>query len=191
MDLSNQNSIGSALLIRIAVPGEPVTYFSTYYRDLTVGGTTYTGLGNLMSITPTQNDLRISEQTLTIAITGLVSSNQALVRDTPVRGSPITIKRYVFNPTTGQGLAIADNPTGRFFGIVTNWSMEFTADADNRNAQIVITLDCASTVSVLANKFAGRRTNPDDMRALYPNDASFDRVPNLARSNFDFGVPKQ
>lgn len=190
MDLSNQSAIGSALLVSIAVPDEPVTYFSTYYRSLTLDGVTYTGLGNLLSISDTQNDLRVTPQSLSLVISGIPTSNQTLVKETRIKGSPIVVKRYVFNPITGQGLSIADNPTGRFHGIINNWSMEFTADVDNRDASITIVLECSSFVEILNNKIAGRRTNPDDQRVFYPGDASFDRVPNLARSNFDFGVPK-
>lgn len=190
MDLSDQNSIGSALLIEISVPGEPVTYFSTYWRDLTIGDVTYTGLGSLLSITATQNDLRVTEQSLTIGISGLVSDNVQLVRSSPVRGSPIVIKRYVFDPVTGVGLDIADNPTGRFHGIIANWSMEFTASNQDRSGEVNIILECASTVSIMANKIAGRRTNGEDQRRLYPTDFCFDRVANLADSNIDFGVPR-
>lgn len=190
MDLSNQSSIGSALLISIAVPDEPVTYFSTYWRDLTVDGNTYTGLGSLMSLTGTQNDLRISEQNLTIVISGIPAENISLVRDTPIKGSPIVIKRYVFNPITGIGLAIADNPTGRFHGIVTNWGIDFSAATDTRSAEITISLECSTQIEVLANKINGRRTNPEDQRRLYPTDFCFDQVPRLAGSNIDFGVPK-
>jgi hypothetical protein len=77
MDLSTQNSIGSALLIAVSVPGEPVTTFSTYWKDLSVGGINYVGLGSLLSITDSRSDLRAAPQDLNVSISGLVSSNLA------------------------------------------------------------------------------------------------------------------
>ena len=46
-----------------------------------------------------------------------------------------------------------------------------------------------SAINQLNNKVAGRRTNPIDQAEFYPGDQSFDRVPALAKSNFNFGAP--
>ena len=190
MDLSTQSSIGSALLISISVPGEPVTTFSTYWKALTVDTVNYVGLGSLMSITDTANELRATPQELSIVISGIPSSNQDLATNDLLRGSPISILRYVFDPVTGEGLAIDDNPTGRFYGIVNNYSMEFETDSQDRSGTLSIVLNCSSTVEQLNNKVAGRKTTPEDMKRYAPGDLSFDRVASLARSNFNFGAPQ-
>jgi hypothetical protein len=192
MDLSTQNSVGSALLIAVSVPGEPVTTFSTYWKDLSVGGINYVGLGSLISITESRSDLRAAPQDLSIAISGLVSSNLDFVRNNILRGSPISILRYIFNPVTGVGLSISDNPTGRFHGIVTNYTIDYTADpaSASRTGSVTINLQCSSVVEQLNNKISGRRTSSEDMKKFYPGDLSMDRVSSLARTNFNFGAPK-
>ena len=191
MDLSTQNSIGSALLIAVSVPGEPVTTFSTYWKDLTVNSQTYVGLGSLLSITDSRSDLRAAPQDLNISISGLVSSNLDFVKNNLLRGSPISILRYVFNPVTGVALAIADNPTGRFYGIVTNYSIDYTADptTPDRSGSVTINLQCSSVVEQLSKKISGCRTSSEDMKKFYPGDLSMDRVSSLARTNFNFGAP--
>jgi hypothetical protein len=54
---------------------------------------------------------------------------------------------------------------------------------------VSLTLTCTSVVGLLNNKITGRRTNPTDQELFYPGDKSMDRVPSLAKSNFNFGAP--
>jgi hypothetical protein len=192
MNLSSYSAIGSALLVKIAVTGEPVTAFSTYWRNLTVGGVTYLGLGSLSSITETQNNIRATGQQLSIGISGIPVANVSLVKNSQLRGSPVEIYRLIFDPVTGEPLAIDDNPTGRFFGIVDSFSIDFSGDMQEatRSATSNITIQVASTVSQMENKVSGRRTSSDDMKKYYPGDLSMDRVGSLARSNFNFGAPE-
>jgi hypothetical protein len=193
MDLSSQSSIGSAFLVRIAVPNETVTTFTNYWRSITYDGTVYTGLGSLMDITATQNTIRATSQNLTITISGIPAANLTFATEALLRGSPVEIWRYVFNPQTGVALTgIGDNPAGRFFGIVNNFTITYDVDptSPDRTSTATILLDCTSSVDILANKVAGRRTTPEDMKRYFPGDLSMDRVPKLANSNFNFGAPQ-
>jgi hypothetical protein len=193
MDLSSQSSIGSAFLIRIAVPNEPVTTFTDYWKSITYDGTPYTGLGSLMGVTATQNTIRATSQNLTITISGIPAANLSFATQSLLRGSPVEIWRYVFNPQTGAALTgIGDNPAGRFFGIINNYTITYDVDPTDasRTSTATILLDCTSSVDILANKVAGRRTTPEDMKRYFPGDLSMDRVPNLANSNFNFGAPQ-
>jgi len=192
MNLDNQYAIGNTLLVKIAVPDEPVSTFTTYWKSLTVGGTTYTGLGSLITISETQNNLRSTGQILTLGISGIPAENLALTKLNLLRGSPIEIRRYVFDPNTGVGLNnVGTNPSGRFFGIINNYTIDFEIDPrdSTRSASSTILLECSSTVSVLGNKVAGRRTTAEDMKKYFPGDLSMDRVGRLANSNFNFGSP--
>lgn len=194
MDLSNQTSIGSALLVKVSVPNETPTTFSTFYKTLTIDGVNYVGLGQLLSITSSSSELRTTASDISIGITAIPSQNITLVDNALLRGSPVEVWRYVFNPTTGEALTgIGDNPAGRFFGIVTNFTMDFTMDPKDptRVATAGIILQASSTVEQLSNKLAGRRTTPEDQQRYFPGDQSMDRVPVLARSNFNFGAPAQ
>lgn len=192
MDLSEKHAIGNALLVTIAVPNEPVTTFTTYWKSLTVAGVTYTGLGSLISISETQNNLRSTGQVLTLGISALPAENLALTKLTLLRGSPIEIRRYVFDPATGEALTgIGNNPGGRFFGIINNYTLDFDIDTTSvdRTATATVLLECSSTIDVLGNKVTGRRTTGEDMKKFFPGDVSMDRVGRLANSNFNFGSP--
>jgi hypothetical protein len=193
MDLSSQSSIGSAFLVSVAVPGEPITTFTDYWKSITAEGTNFSGLGSLMSVTSTQNTIRATSQNLTITISGLPTTNLSFVNESLLRGSAVEIYRYVFNPQTGAALGnIGTNPSGRFFGIVNNYTLTYDVDPrdPSRTSTATIQLDCTSSVDVLANKVNGRRTTPEDMKRYFPGDLSMDRVPSLASSNFNFGAPQ-
>jgi hypothetical protein len=75
-------------------------------------------------------------------------------------------------------------------GFVTNYSISEEYDNQARTAKSSIIFTCASKLDVLGNTSSGRRTNPDDQKALYPTDISMDRVTSLSGSNFNFGAPK-
>ena len=62
-------------------------------------------------------------------------------------------------------------------------------DLAGSDGSVVITLTATSIIDQLNNKVSGRRTNPIDQAEFYPGDQSFDRVPALAKSNFNFGAP--
>lgn len=193
MDLSSKSSIGSAFLIRVAVPGEAVTTFTDYWKSITYDGTVYTGLGSLMSVTSTQNTIRATSQNLSITISGIPPANLTFATQSQLRGSPVEIWRYVFDPQTGVAMSdIGTNPAGRFFGIINNYTISYDVNpTDNsRSSTATILLDCTSTVDILANKVNGRRTTPEDMKRYFPGDLSMDRVPSLANSNFNFGAPQ-
>jgi len=188
IDLSSYNSIQTSLFVKMTVPDYAVLTFSDYNRALTFGGTTYTGLGRLLAISDSSSSLRASAGDLTITISGIPNSSIAEILNNKIKGSAIEVWRWVFDPVTGQALAITGNPAGRFRGIVTNYSLEEDWDSTASTATNTILLTCASTVEILNNKVSGRRTNPTDQKALYPGDVSMDRVPTLANSNFNFGA---
>ena len=99
------------------------------------------------------------------------------------------VYRLFSNPSTGAVLSIAGNPAGRFRGYVNNYSLQEEWDNQTRTATNTIVLQCASSVDVLNNKIAGRKTNPESQKRFYPTDVSFDRVPNLENATFNFGAP--
>jgi len=192
MNLTDKYAIGKALLVKIAVPEEPVTTFTTYWKSLTVGSTVYTGLGSLITISESQNNIRSTGQVLTLGISGIPAQNLALTKLNLLRGSPVEILRFVFDPATGVAIPnIGNNPGGRFFGIINNYTIDFEIDTRDpaRSATSTILLECSSTVDVLNNKVTGRRTTGEDMKKFFPGDLSMDRVGKLANSNFNFGSP--
>ena len=188
LDLSTYGEIQTALFCRIDVPDYEVLRFSNYSLPLTIDSESYTGIGNLMSVTTSASELRVSTSEVTVTISGIPSKNISDVLTYKFRGSNIIVYRAIFNPTTGILLDIPSNPVGKFRGIVNNYSLN--EDWSGTDASNTISLMCTSTIGLLNNKVTGRKTNPNDQKLYYPDDISMDRVPNLANSNFNFGARK-
>ena len=187
IDLSNQPHIATALFVKVVVPGVETLCFSNYIKSLTFNGDTYSALGELMSVTDTSSELKVSTQELTIGISGIVQQNISDVLTYKFTGSPVYVYRGIFNTTNGTLVTgIGSNPVGKFSGIVNNFSLVETWQG--QDASNVLNLVCSSTVGFLQKKTAGRRTNPTDEKYWYPNDKSMNRVPTLANSKFNFGA---
>lgn len=186
LDLSAYDSIQTALFCKVVVPDYTTLTFSNYSRNLTIDGTTYTGLGQLLEVTDSTSELRASANELTVTISGIPTQNITDLLTYRFKGSSITVIRAVFDPVTGQLLDIAGNPAGRFQGIINNFGIN--EDWSGQDASTTVSFVCTSTVGVLINKVAGRKTNSQDQKKFYPTDLSMDRVAQLANSNYNFGA---
>lgn len=189
VNLTSYTSIQANNFVRIDVPDYSILRFSDYHRDYTIDGESYTGLGTLLGLTDNVSELRITNQEMTISLAGIPITRVSEILDNKITGSAIRVYRNFFDATTGAALAIAGNPITRFSGVITNYSIQDeVAEASSDEAgTITLTLTAASLVEVLSQKLAGRRTNPVDQKRYYPTDISMDRVPTIARSQFNFG----
>jgi hypothetical protein len=178
------------MFVKLDIPDYDILTFSDYHKSYTLNGTTYQGLGQLLSISDTASSLRATGQELTISISGVPDGNIADVLTTPIKGSSLTILRAFFDSTTGALLSIAGNPVGKFNGVISNYTIADDLGEGDRTGSLTITFVATNVVDLLNNKVTGRRTNPLDEKEFYPTDQSFDRVPSLAQSNFNFGAPQ-
>jgi hypothetical protein len=94
------------------------------------------------------------------------------------------VYRGFFDATTGELLAIGGNPAGKFQGIVSNYDLTDDLDVGSSTGTVTITFTVKSVVEMLENKTTGRRTAPADF-----SNGDMNRVPALAKSNFNFGAP--
>jgi hypothetical protein len=202
INLSTYNNIETALLVRIDVqnyrtnPGtasSQVLKFSDYYVDITYTGAdstadTYTGLGKLVNVSASTNELRSSGDSITVTLSGIPTSSIQEIIYSDIKDCDIKIYRAIVDKTSGEILPISGNPTGRFFGRINNYSLEEEYDAVSRTSTNTISLICSSYIELMQNKLSGRRTNPLDHKRLYPTDISMDRVPNLSGANINFGA---
>lgn len=198
MALTDYQHIRTALLVKIEVeeyydrgiPGivQETLAFTDHFSDYTYDGDTYTALGNLLSITSSTAELTPTSNSVSIAISGIPNDSIIEIVNSKIKASPVTIYRAFFDH---EGNFINDgtttNPIGRFRGFVNNYSLDEEWNQAEKTASNIITLDCASTVDILAKKSGGRKTNPTSMRKHYPNDPSFDRTPILVGANTNFG----
>lgn len=201
-NLNGYNSIACALLVRITCTKyrtTPIGEYTTEILKFNDSGYTvtldmgdgnieeYRGLGRLVSISSSRNELRNSSNEVTIAITGIPDSSIAEIMNSKFKGSKVEIFRVLIDPQTGNVLNIPGNPAGRFYGLVTNFSLEETYDNSARLSTNTIGLVCTSHLGWLAQRIQGRRTNPYDQEAYFPGDNSFSRVPSLIGVTYNWG----
>lgn len=189
IDLSTYRSIQTNLFVKLDIPNYEVLTFSDYHKDLSISGTNYTGLGQLVNISNTSGNLRAAPEDVTITITGIPIQNVTAVLNNRIKGSAVEIYRAFFDPSTGELLPILGNPAGKFQGVVNNFEISDDLEMGTDTGIFTLILTATSVVELLNNKVSGRRTNPVDQRQWFPTDASMDRVPSLAKANFNFGAP--
>lgn len=185
IDLSSYRSIQTNLFVKLVIPGYDTLTFSDYHKNYTIDGTNYTGLGELLSVGNTDDNLRAAPSELAISISGIPSGNVSDIIDNRIKGSECKVYRGFFNVETGELLSIAGNPAGKFQGIVSNYDIADDLDIGSDKGTVTLTLTVTSVVELLQNKINGRRTNPQD----FP-DGDMDRVLPLQKSNFNFGAPQ-
>lgn len=200
INLNSYRAIETGLFVRIPVdyyrasagdtPSSQVLRFSDYRGTVSIDGESYQGLGKLLGITSTTSELKGSTSSVTISISGIPNTSISEIINSRLKGCPVKIYRVVFDPVTGNKLNISGNPAGRFFGIISNYSLEEDYNVDTRTSTNTISIICSSNMGFLENKISGRKTNPESMKRFYPTDLSMDRVPNLVGANFNFGAPK-
>lgn len=190
LNLSAYKSIQTNIFVVIYAPSQTLT-FSDYHKSFTLpssvdgAGKTYTGLGQLLSVSQTTNSLRASREELTISISGIPSANVSAILNTKIKGSIIQVSRGFFDPNSSAYI----NGAGKFRGIISNFEISDDLNMGSDTGEVVLTLTATSVVEMLNNKITGRRTNPTDQKQFYPTDTAMDRVPALAKSNFNFGAP--
>lgn len=189
IDLSAYASVETHLFIKIDIPDYEVLTFSDYYKSYTIAGDTYQALGQLLSVSDTDSNLRATPSELSIVISGIPEGRISEILANRIKGSRVEVLRAFFNPVTGELLNISGNPAGKFKGVIGNYSINDDIAEGGDTGTISIVLTAKSVIDLLNNKVTGRRTNPIDQAQFYPGDESFDRVPALAKSNFNFGAP--
>lgn len=198
VDLSSYDTIETALCVRIIVDyynGQPVTNilrFSDYNEILQIGESdTFIGLGKFVSIGATPSELKSSNGSMTLTISGIPNTSISEVINSQFKGARIEVYRVFLDASTGQVITELNGGfIGRFFGIINNYSLDESYDVTTRTSSNTITFTCSSKAEILENKVAGRKTNPSSWRRFYSNDASMDRVPSLVGANFNFGAPQ-
>lgn len=188
--LRDLSAIQANNFVKMVIPDTGTLTFSDYHTSYTIDSVAYTGLGSLLAITDTVSELRSSSSEVSVSIAGIPISQVATIINSQIVASEITIYRVFFDSTTGAALDLdIGNPLVKFRGRITNYTIQDdrVSVADSGTGTIVITITASSEIATLEQKISGRRTNPVDHRRLYPTDPSMDRVPTIARSNYNFG----
>ena len=195
-NLDSYTSVRTGLFIRLQIDEyrtssgagytSQVLRFSDYDSAKTINSETYTPLGEFLSITPSTNELRPSESTITIGISGIPTNNIEEIIYSKIKGAPIKIYRGYFDISTD---ALIGDYVGKFIGTVNNYSIQEEFDVVERTSNHILMLECNSNIGLLQQKIAGRKTNPNSEKKFFPTDTSMDRVPTLKGTKFNFGAP--
>ncbi len=153
-----------------------VLTFSDHNETIAIGSDLYIPLGNLLGVTSSQSDLRPTGNNVNITISGIPDSNLAEIIHSKIKGSRVTIYRAYYDISTNVQI---NSMQFRYKGVVNNYGLEEEYDVLAKEATNTILIECLSNVDVLANKVAGRRTNPDSMKKFYSTDKGFDNITSL------------
>lgn len=154
--------------------------FSSSYKTETIDSVNYTPLGYLLQVGGQNRDLRVTSAGTQLALSGIDANNIALVLDTKIRGSEVTVSRGFYDANM-----VLQNTYLRFTGVVTSYAI--AEDRTEQNDNFTVTIQASSYKTVLENRLAGRKTNRESWRYFDANDSSMDRVYSIAQTAFDFG----
>lgn len=186
MTALNSPHIKFAEFVRLTLPTNVVTYTNAP-SAVTVNGITFTGMGNLLSISEINRNVKSTATDLRISLTGIDPNDIALVLSNDIKGSKLEVWRGFLDDNN----QIITTPTQQFFkryqGIVNTMSIQedYNEQAKTRVATCMIA--STSMRQVLDARIAGIKTNQKSWQYFYPNDTSMNRVAVIASTYFDFG----
>jgi hypothetical protein len=193
VDLASYTSIYTALFVRMEIAGYATLRYSTHFANYTIRESdgvdyVYSNLGTLVGVSDNTFGIRTNPEEVTITISGIPLTNVSDVLGNNVKGSKVEIRRQFFR---GNNYAVIGSPLIKFKGVVNNYNIveDFPTDGSGLGT-CTIGFICSTLIDLMENKTAGRRTNPLDQKLYFPNDLSMDRVPTIAGSSFNFGLPR-
>lgn len=184
-------NIKHCLLIDITV-NTTTYYISNAYAPITYAGNTYSQLGNFLGMSEIQDDLKITNNQISLTLSGIPPDDgspnyMSIVLNSNIKGSKIRIYRAFFD--ISSGFYDAQQVYLRFDGYISNYSLNENWDQEGKLVSNNIGIQCSSVHAILEKKYTGRRTNDQDQQRFFPGDTGMWRVKVLADASFDFGKP--
>ena len=196
VNLTSYRDLKTALFVRIEIDEyrtssaasytSQVLRFSDHNTSFTIDSENYVPLGRLLSVTSTASEIRATGNAITIGLSGIPNTSLAEIIHSKLKGSEVKIYRAYFTQAGSQ----IGTTQQRWIGTINNYNLDEEYDVLNTTATNSIQIDCLSNVEILQNKVSGRKTNPVSMQKYFASDTSFNRVPGLMGSQFDFGVAR-
>jgi hypothetical protein len=198
-NLENYTHVKTALFFRMDIAeyrtspsvgyATEILRFSNHDTPITFASNTFTPLGRLVQVSSPQSAVRTTSNQLTVTISGVPTTSLKEIVYSKIKGSPVTVWRGFFDASNNLiDTGSLSNPAQRFVGFVNNYAIADEWDEIERTNFTTITLECNSSVDVLANKTSGRKTNPTSNNSFYPSDRSMDRTLVLSKQKFNFGA---
>jgi len=169
-------------------------YIANTYSPIVYNGNTYSAVGHFLSITDIQNDIRATNNNITVSLSGIPSQGGetepnwlGVILNSKIKGSQIAIRRVFFDANTYA--VLPRQVYLRFKGYVSNFSLADSIDSSTLIGTTSVSLQCSNINAIIEKRVSGRRTNDNDQRRRYGNDSSMDRVKVISGKAFDFGKP--
>jgi len=182
--------INHAEFVKLTVGNAGTVYtFCNAAAPITVGGITFSNLGALLNVGDVQRDIKATSDDMTIALTGIDSSNIALILSSDIKGSLVEVWRGFFDSNN----QIITTPTTQFFkryqGIINSVAITEDFNSELRTRIATCSISCSSMRRVLENRLSGVKTNQNNWQFIYAGDTSMNRVSEISNTFFDFGSP--
>jgi len=146
--------------------------------DLTYGGETYLGVGDLLGISPIQETSDISASGMNVSITGVKSSFLVIAKDHEYQGRPITVRLGAFN---ASGSLVSD-PIIVFSGFMDTMTIA-------ENGEYSTISIAAENKLVAFEKTKVRRYTAEDQKIDHPTDKGFEFVTAIVEKQIMWGRP--
>jgi hypothetical protein len=185
------SQINHAEFVKLTVGVAGTVYtFCNAAAPITVGGNTFSNLGALLNVGDVQRDIKATSDDMTIALTGILPANIALILSSDIKGSLVEVWRGFFDSNN----QIITSPTTQFFkryqGIINNVAITEDFNNEMRTRVATCSISCSSMRRILENRLSGVRTNKNNWQFIYGvNETSMNRVSEISNTFFDFGSP--
>ena len=185
------SQINHAEFVKLTVGVAGTVYtFCNAAAPITVGGNTFSNLGALLNVGDVQRDIKATSDDMTIALTGILPANIALILSGDIKGSLVEVWRGFFDSNN----QIITTPTTQFFkryqGIINNVAITEDFNSEMRTRVATCSISCSSMRRILENRLSGVRTNKSNWQFIYGvNETSMNRVSEISNTYFDFGSP--
>ena len=185
------SQINHAEFVKLTVGVAGTVYtFCNAAAPITVGGNTFSNLGALLNVGDVQRDIKATSDDMTIALTGILPANIALILSGDIKGSLVEVWRGFFDSNN----QIITTPTTQFFkryqGIINNVAITEDFNNEMRTRVATCSISCSSMRRILENRLSGVRTNNSNWQFIYGvNETSMNRVSEISNTYFDFGSP--
>jgi hypothetical protein len=151
-------------------------FFWTGYGSISWNGQTWTGVGNLGTISPLPETGDVTAQGVQLQLSGIPSSLIGFALSEVRQGAPVTIYQGFL---TSAG-AVVSNPANAWSGRMDTCVIVDGADT------ATITINCESRLTDL-KRSRERRYTSQDQTVDSPSDKGFDFVPGLQQMNLSWG----
>jgi hypothetical protein len=185
------SQINHAEFVKLTVGVAGTVYtFCNAAAPITVGGNTFSNLGALLNVGDVQRDIKATSDDMTIALTGILPANIAVILSGDIKGSLVEVWRGFFDSNN----QIITTPTTQFFkryqGIINSVAITEDFNSEMRTRVATCSISCSSMRRILENRLSGVRTNKSNWQFIYGvNETSMNRVAEISNTYFDFGSP--